>query len=475
LVQRTSLQDIMPHPAFAAPDAASRALYLVAPEGLEDFLADHPPATAAWLRATGFEAGAGDLRLIPGADGSVQAAVAGMGSAKARTRGRFHLAKAAAGLPAGAWHLAGDLTAADKAEAALAFLLQSYRFNRYRPGKAAAEPTLLKAPAGIDAPRLSAMAEGEFLTRDLINTPALDMGPAELEAAFLTLAELFHTTTRVIRGDDLLAQNFPMIHAVGRASTRAPRLLELNWGSEGPHLTLVGKGVCFDTGGLNIKPSSGMLLMKKDMGGAATVMGLAHMIMRLGLPLRLRVLIPAVENVIAGNAQRPKDILTSRKGLTVEVNDTDAEGRLVLADALAYACETPTDAVISMATLTGAARIAVGPDLAPYYCDDDAMAQALEAGARQGFDPVWRLPFWTPYEHIIEPGIADLDNAPGWGFAGSVTAALFLRRFVDGPRYLHFDIYGHSPADLPARPKGGVGQGARAVLGALPAILGLPR
>ena len=465
----------MPQPAFAAPDAASRALYLVAPEGLEDFLADHPAATAAWLRATGFEAGAGDLRLIPGADGSVHAAVAGMGSAKARARGRFHLAKAAAGLPAGAWHLAGDLTAADKAEAALAFLLQSYRFDRYRPGKAAAEPTLLKAPDGIDAPRLSAMAEGEFLTRDLINTPALDMGPAELEAAFLSLAERFGASTQVIRGDDLLAQNFPMIHAVGRASTRAPRLLDMTWGEEGPHLTLVGKGVCFDTGGLNIKPSSGMLLMKKDMGGAATVLGLAHMIMRLGLPLRLRVLIPAVENVIAGNAQRPKDILTSRKGLTVEVNDTDAEGRLVLADALTYACETPTDAVISMATLTGAARIAVGPDLAPYYCDDDAMAQALEAGARQGFDPVWRLPFWTPYEHIIEPGIADLDNAPGWGFAGSVTAALFLRRFVEGPRYLHFDIYGHSPADLPGRPKGGVGQGARAVLGALPAMLGLPR
>jgi leucyl aminopeptidase len=299
------------------------------------------------------------------------------------------------------------------------------------------------------------------------------MGPEELEAAFLALADRFHAKTTVIRGDDLLAQNFPMIHAVGRASTRAPRLLEMTWGTTGPHLTLVGKGVCFDTGGLNIKPSSGMLLMKKDMGGAATVMGLAHMIMRLALPIRLRVLIPAVENVIAGNAQRPKDILTSRKGLTVEVNDTDAEGRLVLGDALAYACETPTDAVISMATLTGAARIAVGPDLAPYYCDDEAMAQALESGAKQGFDPVWRLPFWTPYEHIIEPGIADLDNAPGWGFAGSVTAALFLRRFVDGPRYLHFDIYGHSPADLPARPKGGAGQGARAVLGALPAILGL--
>ena len=463
----------MPNPIFAPADAVSRALHVVTPEGLERFLAAQPPATAAWLRATGFEAGPGELRLIPGADGGVQAAVAGMGSAKARARGRFHLARAAASLPAGAWHLEGDLTPAQRDEAALAFLLQSYRFDRYRPGKPAQDPALLKPPAGLDTARLLAMAEGEFLTRDLINTPALDMGPAELETAFLALADRFHAKATVIRGDDLLAQNFPMIHAVGRASTRAPRLLEMTWGSTGPHLTLVGKGVCFDTGGLNIKPSSGMLLMKKDMGGAATVMGLAHMIMALNLPLRLRVLIPAVENVIAGNAQRPKDILTSRKGLTVEVNDTDAEGRLVLADALAYACESPTDAVISMATLTGAARIAVGPDLAPYYCDDEDMVQALESGAKAGFDPVWRLPFWTPYEHIIEPGIADLDNAPGWGFAGSVTAALFLRRFVEGPRYLHFDIYGHSPADLPARPKGGAGQGARAVLGALPAILGL--
>lgn len=463
----------MPFPAFAAANAPSRPLHVVSPEGLDAFLAGQPAATAAWLKATGFEAGPGDLRLIPDAAGAVQAAVAGTGSAKARARGRFHLARAAAGLPEGAWHLEGDLSLADRAEAALAFLLQAYRFDRYRPGKPAAAPAVLKAPEGLDAARLIAMAEGEFLTRDLINTPALDMGPAELEAAFLSLANTFGAMTKVIRGDDLLVENFPMIHAVGRASTRAPRLLELNWGTSGPHLTLVGKGVCFDTGGLNIKPSSGMLLMKKDMGGAATVMGLAHMIMRLGLPLRLRVLVPAVENVIAGNAQRPKDILTSRKGLTVEVNDTDAEGRLVLADALAYACETSTDAVISMATLTGAARVAVGPDLAPYYCDDDRMAQALEIGAKQGLDPVWRLPFWTPYEHIIEPGIADLDNAPGWGFAGSVTAALFLRRFVEGPRYMHFDIYGHSPADLPARPKGGVGQGARAVLQALPAILGL--
>ena len=274
------------------------------------------------------------------------------------------------------------------------------------------------------------IAEGEFLTRDLINTPASDMGPEELEAAARTLAEAQGATLRVIAGDALLTEGFPMIHAVGRASTRPPRLIDLRWGSDGPALTLVGKGVCFDTGGLNIKTGGFMSLMKKDMGGAATVLGLAHMIMALKLPLRLRVLIPAVENVISGNAMRPKDILTSRKGLTVEVNDTDAEGRLVLADALALADEEKPDLLVSMATLTGAARTAVGPDLAPFYCDDDAFCATLGEVARQVADPVWRMLFWTPYASVIEPDIADLDNAPGVGITGSITAALFLPRFV---------------------------------------------
>jgi leucyl aminopeptidase len=457
-------------PVFADPTVTSRPLHAVSPNDLAAWRAAQPPAVANWLTASGFEAALGDLRLLPG-DAGVAGAVVGLGTPQARARSRFGLIRNIGTLPAGNWHLTGDLTPAQRDEAALGWLLSSYRFDRYR--KTAPLAARLQAPEGCDAAELQAMAAGEHLTRDLINTPASDMGPAELEQAARALAERFGAQISVTTGDDLLAQNFPMIHAVGRASPRAPRLIDMAWGSEGPALTLVGKGVCFDTGGLNIKPSSGMSLMKKDMGGAATVLGLAQMIMALNLPLRLRVLIPAVENVIAGNAQRPKDILTSRKGLTVEVNDTDAEGRLVLADALAYACEAPVDALISMATLTGAARVAVGPDLAPYYCDDPAMAAALEQGALAGFDPVWRLPFHTPYEHIIEPGIADLDNAPGWGFAGSVTAALFLRRFVTGPRYLHFDIYGHTPADLPARPKGGAGQGARALLQALPAILGL--
>ena len=461
-------------PAFADPALPSLAVHIVAADALEAYLGASGAAHAAWLRATGFSAALGELRLLPNADGSIAGAVAGFGSEKTRRRQRFGLAKAFAALPAGIWHLEGELTASEANEAVLAWLLASYQFNRYRPNKPQEPAPQLKAPEGLDSARLLlTMAEGEFLTRDLINTPAQDMGPDELEAAFLKLAEDFGAEAEVIKGDALLERNFPMIHAVGRASSRAPRLLDMIWGSEGPKLTLVGKGVCFDTGGLDLKPAAGMLLMKKDMGGAATVLGLAYMIMSLNLPIRLRVLVPVVENAVSGNALRPKDILTSRKGLTVEVNNTDAEGRLILADALAYATEEETDALISMATLTGAARVAVGPDLAPFYVDDDEMAEAIEAGARAGFDPVWRMPFHPAYESVIEPGIADLDNAPGFGFAGSITAALFLRRFADHPRYVHFDIFGHTPNDAPARPKGGVGQGARALLNALPAILDL--
>lgn len=459
-------------PSFADPAEPARPLHVVGPDGLADWLAAQPAPWREWLAATGFDAGLGDTRLLPAADGTVAAAVAGLGSEKARRRQRFGLAKTAAALPAGAWSIAGDLSPAQRDEAALAFLLAPYRYDRYKKSAPKGHARLV-CPQGCDAARLLAMAEAEFLTRDLINTPAADMGPQELEDAFLALAARFGADTQIIRGDDLLAQNFPMIYAVGRASPRAPRIMDLRWGTTGPRLTLVGKGVCFDTGGLDIKPASGMGLMKKDMGGAATVMGLAQMVMALGLPVRLRVIVPAVENAVSGNAMRPQDILTSRKGLTVEVNNTDAEGRLILADALAWATEEETDALVSMATLTGAARVAVGPDLAPYYTDDDAMAAALESGARAGFDPVWRMPFHDPYDKVIEPAIADLDNAPSFGFAGSITAALFLRRFAGDARYMHFDIYGHSPSDAPARPKGGVGQGARALLLGLPAMLAL--
>ena len=324
----------------------------------------------------------------------------------------------------------------------------------------------------FDGTRTEKIAQGEALTRDLINTPTNDMGPSELEQSIRSLAELHGASVKTICGESLLEKNFPMIHTVGRASAELPRLIELVWGDHGPTLTLVGKGVCFDTGGLNIKPGGSMSLMKKDMGGAATVIGLAHMIMALNLPLKLRVLVPAVENSIASSAFRPQDILTSRKGLTVEVNNTDAEGRLILADALAYADEDSPDLLICMATLTGAARVAVGPDVAPFYTDDNNLANLLKKSSIRVRDPIWEMPFHNPYETLIEPGIADLDNAPSGGFAGSITAALFLRRFVENAKsFVHFDIYGWQPAASPGRPKGGVGMGARAILDALPEVL----
>jgi leucyl aminopeptidase len=458
--------------AAAEADAGARALHLVAESGLDTALASLPPRHAAWLAATGFRATLGQLVLLPGADGAVEGAVLGLGKPAARRRGRFHVARAVADLPAGDWRITGLSGPSEADEAALGWLLGQYRFDRY--AKAAAPKARLVPPAGVDATRIATIANAEALTRDLINTPASDMGPDELEAAFRALADRHGAPVTVIAGDGLLAAKLPMIHAVGRASPRAPRLLDLTWGTKGPQVTLVGKGVCFDTGGLDLKPAASMGLMKKDMGGAATVMGLAQMIMALRLPLRLRVLVPAVENSVAGNAFRPQDILTSRKGLTVEINNTDAEGRLILADALTLADEGRPDLIVSMATLTGAARVALGPDLPPFFCDDDRIAALLAEAGRRVADPVWRLPFWDPYEAQIEPGIADLDNAPSGGMAGAITAALFLRRFVtETPAYAHFDIYGWQPVAAPARPKGGVGQGARAILEALPGILSL--
>ena len=457
---------------FAPADVATRPLRLVSEDGAAAALAGLVSAQRNWAEAQGFTGASGQLCVLPGADGRPEAAMFGTGTPQSRARSRFHVARAAQTLPKGDWHLEGTLTQAEAEEAALGWLLAGYRFTRYKTAKAPA--ARLRCPDGVDGARIEAIAAGEALTRDLINTPASDMGPEELEHAFRSLAEAFGAETRVIRDEELLTENLPMIHAVGRASPRAPRLLDMRWGDAGPRLTLVGKGVCFDTGGLDLKPAASMGLMKKDMGGAATVMGLARMIMTLGLRVRLRVLVPAVENAVSGNAFRPQDVLTSRKGLTVEINNTDAEGRLVLADALALADEEKPDLLVCMATLTGAARAALGPDLPPFYTDDDNLAEVLAQASAEVADPLWRMPFWTPYESLIEPAIADLDNAPGGGMAGSVTAALFLRRFVtETPRFAHFDIYGWQPTAAPARPKGGVGQGARAILAAVPKGLGL--
>jgi leucyl aminopeptidase len=444
---------------FAAPDAAAIPIRLIAPDSPLD---DLPEAQRLWADHHGFTGALAQICALPGAGGRPEVVLLGTGTAADRRRQRFATGHAIAGLPEASYRVTNPPEDAEAAELALGYLFSLYRFDRYRrqsPAKAR-----LIAPDCVDAARLEQIAAAEGLIRDLINTPAEDMGPDALEAAARDLAGAFGADISVTTGDDLLAANLPLIHTVGRAAARAPRLIEMRWGTGTRTVTLIGKGVCFDTGGLNLKPGASMGLMKKDMGGAATVLGLARMIMAEGLDISLRVLIPAVENAVSGNAFRPGDIFTARNGKTVEINNTDAEGRLVLADALALANETPSDLTISMATLTGAARVAVGPDIAPFFTDDEGLAGDLAQAAARVVDPVWRLPFHPAYEQMIEPGIADLDNAPSGGMAGAITAALFLRRFVpDVPRYAHFDIYGWCQSNAPGRPKGGLGQGARAI------------
>ncbi|WP_417603931.1 leucyl aminopeptidase family protein [Primorskyibacter flagellatus] len=458
-------------PSFADHSAKALPLTLLVPEEVPVWIETQDVRTRAWVEASSFAGAIGQALVIPGPDGAPVAALAGYGTQAQRQRGRYALAAAVPALGNATYRIVAGLPEDHAEEEALGWLLAGYVFDRYK-AQTPARARLI-APDGVDARRVEVLAAAEAFTRDLINTPAADMGPEALEAAARGLADEFGAQCDVTVGEALLEQNFPMIHAVGRAASQAPRLIDFSWGQSGPQLVLVGKGVCFDTGGLNLKPGASMGLMKKDMGGAANVLGLARMIMALDLPLRLRVLIPAVENAIDGNAFRPQDILTSRKGLTVEINNTDAEGRLVLADALALADEGAPDLIISMATLTGAARVAVGPDLAPFYSTQPGLANALRTSSKATADPVWELPFWDVYEPMIEPGIADLDNAPSGGQAGSITAALFLRRFVEAAPYVHFDIYGWNPNAAPARPKGGAMQGARAILTALPEMLGL--
>ncbi len=464
-------------PEFAPASAKTLPLWLVrAGKDGADFPDSADQAARNWAKANGFTAKAGQSCVIAGPDGAIAGAFFGIGAAPkagdAPARERYSLARAADALPAGDWHIAAAPEDFDLELGAFGWLLANYRFDRYK--KMEGPRARLVCPTAVDASRVLALASGEYLARDLINTPTSDMGPDDLEAAARDLAARHGATINVLAGDELLAQNFPMIHAVGRAGAQAPRLLDLRFPGKGPKVTLVGKGVCFDTGGLDIKPPSSMLLMKKDMGGAASVLGLSEMLCQLGQnrEISLRVLLPVVENAIAGNAFRPGDILTSRKGLTVEINNTDAEGRLILADALALAEEENPDLLISMATLTGAARVALGPDLPPFFCDDDRIAALIQAAGSRAADPIWRMPFWEPYESMIEPQIADLDNAPAGGFAGAITAALFLRRFArEAKTYAHFDIYGWQPSAAPGRPKGGTGQAMRAILTALPEVL----
>ena len=457
-------------PKFATKSARAVPIYVVEPEKLASLV--KKLNVAAWVKANEFKAGLGQVLILPDASGSPTGVLAGWGTANVRARGRFHMGAIALKLPKGTYEIVSGLTGHALREAHLAWVLSAYAFDRYKLKSGAVAK--LKPSKGVDAKRILIEAAGDFLTRDLINTPTNDMGPDALESAFRKLAKSHNASVKVIKGDTLLKQNFPMIHAVGRASDQAPRLLDLRWGKKShPMVTLVGKGVCFDTGGLNIKPTSSMGLMKKDMGGSATVMGLAHMIMSMGLKVRLRVLVPAVENSISAGAYRPQDVLTSRKGMSVEINHTDAEGRLVLADALALADEEKPDLLICNATLTGAARVALGPDVPPFFTDDDGLAREIEKAAKANADPLWRLPFWEPYEESIEPDVADLDNAPKGGFGGAITAALFLRRFVDKREgFVHLDLYGWCPSAKPARTLGGACQSARAMLTVIEARYG---
>lgn len=444
--------------SFTAASATARPVRLVTRAAFDATALD--PAARGWAAANSFAGEEGKLLVLPGADGDIAGALFGVTQA----RGDFSplgLGALARQLPEGAWRFAD--TPAEPELALLGLALGGYAFSRYR--KAETRAIAFAAPEGIDMDAVQRRADAVFLVRDLINTPTSDMGPAALEKAVRDLAAAHGAAVTVIAGDDLLAQNFPMIHAVGRAAAEAPRLIDLIWGRpDAPKLTLVGKGVCFDTGGLDIKPASGMLLMKKDMGGAANVLGLAALVMGGRLDVRLRVLIPAVENAISGNAFRPGDVLTSRKGPTVEIGNTDAEGRLVLADALALADEEEPDLLIDMATLTGAARVALGPDLPPFFTDDEALAAALGQAASAVADPLWRMPLWSPYDRKLASKVADFNNVTTDGFAGAVTAALFLRRFVEKAKsWAHFDVFGWCPVEKPHCPVGGEAQAIRAI------------
>jgi leucyl aminopeptidase len=420
-----------------------------------------PAQARQFALANGFAAKPGKCLTLPSVDGGIAQVLFGLEDEASKSRDPFRPGALPGLLPPGVYRFAN--APHDVRLAALAFALGSYRFGRYR--KTDQPDVRLVPPDGIDAADIMRMAEGAHLARDLINTPSNDMGPEELAQAAERLAMRFGASFNCIVGDELTRQNFPLIHAVGMASSRAPRLIDLSWGDPAhPKVTLVGKGVCFDTGGLDLKPSSGMLIMKKDMGGAANVLALAQMVMDAKLKLRLRVLIPAVENAVAGNAFRPLDIFRSRKGLNVEIGNTDAEGRLVLADALALADEEKPDLLIDLGTLTGAARMALGPDLPPFYTNDETLAQDIAAHAKRENDPLWRMPLWPAYDSWLDSKVADINNAPPGTFAGSITCALFLQRFVEAAKgWLHVDIYGWTPTAKPARPEGGECQAARAI------------
>ena len=465
----TAMQDALPAGLMPA-DAPAIPVTCVTPSGWPGIAAGLEPAQRAFAEATGFKPKAGGLALLPGADGGLARVLFGLGDPDAPARDRLLAGKLPGLLPEGVFRLAD---APEPAEAALAWLLGSYRFGRYRAGTG--PKARLAAPEGVDAQEIERTAAAVALGRDLINTPANDLGPAEIEAAVRALAVRHGATLAVTQGD-ALAQGFPLIHAVGAAAGagRGPRLIDLTWGpADAPRVTLIGKGVAFDTGGLDLKPSAAMLLMKKDMGGAAAALAAADMVMGAGLALRLRLLIPAVENAVAGDAFRPGDVLASRAGLTVEIGNTDAEGRLILADALALADADAPDLILDFSTLTGAARVALGPDLPAFFTEDDELARAVAEAGHRAIDPVWRMPLHAPYASLLDSKVADLNNVSNGPFAGAITAALFLRRFAPKTKaHGHFDLYGWNPSTKPGRPEGGEVQTARLTYALLKARYG---
>lgn len=431
---------------------------------LDDWLKQQAAGLRQWIDSTHFEAAAGQISLIAGGRGRLRRVLFGLGSGD----DPWVFAHLPAKLPAGCYRIDGELPAAEATWAAVAWALATYRFDRYKKDKDDEWPRLVW-PAAADRAAVDRITAATALVRDLINIPAGDLGPAELADVAETMAGHHGADCRVIVGDDLLAQNWPAVHAVGRASSRAPRLIDLRWGDPAaPKVTIVGKGVCFDSGGLDIKPASGMKLMKKDMGGGAHALGLAKMVMMARLPVRLRVLIPAVENAVSGNAFRPLDVLRTRKGLTVEVGNTDAEGRLILCDALHEAdSETPA-LLIDIATLTGAARSALGTEIPALFSNDDAAAEALLRHSREQSDPLWRLPLWPGYRRMLDSKVADISNCSDSAFAGAITAALYLQEFVskDTP-WLHLDMMAWNVASRHGRPEGGEAMALRALFALL--------
>jgi leucyl aminopeptidase len=447
-------------------DRSSSALpvYVVPASRWRSWLKEQGAARRAWLESSGGSGHAGDISVLPGRDGKAAGAVLVLSA----TASLWDFGALAVKLPAGTWKLAGELGGISPTDAAVAIGLGAWRFDRYKAKKSRPAAKIVWPP-GADKARATAIIDSISMARDLITTPSSDMGPAELAAAAQALARKHGAKVSVIVGDDLLKKNYPMVHAVGRASARAPRLIDLTWGNpRDPKVTLVGKGVCFDTGGLDLKPASGMLNMKKDMGGAATMMAVAGMVMACKLKVRLRLLVPAVENSVSGNAFRPLDVVPTRKGITVEIGNTDAEGRLILCDALHEGASEKPRLMIDCATLTGAARVALGTDLPAMFCNNDALAERLLAAGRKVNDPMWRMPLFKGYRRLLDSKVADINNAPGVAFGGAITAALYLQEFVpDDVPWAHFDMMAWNNASRPGRPEGGEAQAARAIFAAI--------